>query len=72
MNNIIKEDLKIKGMSCGHCVKTVENELKKLPLASLNVAIGKVTMEYDNTKVNRESIIKAIEEAGYEAEQYEN
>ncbi|HEY3252058.1 MAG TPA: cation transporter [Ignavibacteria bacterium] len=65
MENTIKEILNVNGMTCGHCVHAVEEELKKLPLEKFNVSIGKVKVEYDDKKIKKESIIYAIKEAGY-------
>ena len=53
-------------MSCLHCVKSVENALKELPIEKFEVQINLLDIEYDDSKVTREQIIKAIEEAGYE------
>ena len=53
-------------MSCMHCVKSVENALKELPVDKFKVQINLLDVEYDETKVSREQIINAIEEAGYE------
>ncbi len=61
-----KEIFTIQGMSCGHCVKAVENELAKLGLTNFSVAIGQADVEYDENQVSREAIIQAIGEAGYQ------
>ncbi|MFA3782797.1 heavy-metal-associated domain-containing protein [Melioribacteraceae bacterium 4301-Me] len=59
------KDFKIEGMSCHHCVMAIEKELSKLELESKNVEIGKAKVVYDENKINEQSIINAIEEAGY-------
>ena len=59
------KDFKIEGMSCNHCVMAVEKELSKLELENKKVEIGKASVTYDENKVNEQSIIHAIEEAGY-------
>ncbi len=60
-----EETLKIEGMTCGHCVMAVKKELQKLDLNIKDVQIGKATVEYDETKVNKKEIEDAVEEAGY-------
>jgi copper chaperone len=60
------QELTIQGMSCGHCVMHVKKALGGLSgLQTENVEIGKARVTFDETKVTRESIAKAIEEAGY-------
>jgi len=60
------ESIKIAGMSCGHCVMAVKKELAKLQLRKAEVTIGQADVEYDETKVSRENLLRAIEEAGYQ------
>jgi len=56
----------IEGMSCGHCVMAVRKELGKLDNIKIDdVQIGKATVEFDESKSKENSIIKAIEEAGF-------
>ena len=62
------EKILITGMSCNHCVKSVEKEISKLPVAKYKVAINLLDVEYDEAKVSRDDIVEAIEEAGYEVE----
>lgn len=61
-----KQNFKINGMSCQHCVKAVEKELSKLNINSHDVEIGLAEIEYEETIVEESEIISAIEEAGYE------
>ncbi len=62
---MVTKDFKIEGMSCHHCVMAVEKELSKLELESKKVEIGKASVSFDENKVNEQSIIQAIKEAGY-------
>jgi len=62
---MITERIKINNMSCGHCVMSVRKELSKLQLKIKDVSIGLAEVEYDETKVTREEIRKAIHNAGY-------
>lgn len=61
-----KEIIKLTGMSCGHCVKSVERALAELPIEKSKVEINSVELEYDEQKLNYEKIVEAIQEAGYE------
>jgi len=48
-----------------HCVKAVKDELSKLNINVKNVGIGSAEVEYKETDIKREDILKAIKEAGY-------
>ena len=61
MNRIYK----IEGMSCGHCVLSVQKALLKLNLDKLKAEIGSAEVEFDEEKIFEEEIIKTIESAGY-------
>ena len=61
----MKKSFKIDGMSCNHCVMSVQKKLLKLQLNKIKVDIGSVDFEYDEFKVNESEIIQAIEEVGY-------
>ena len=61
----MKKTLKIDGMSCNHCVMSVQKNLSKLNLNELKVNIGSADVDYDENKVTENEIIKAIEESGY-------
>lgn len=52
-------------MTCMHCVKAVEIELRQAGIKNFKVEIGKVEAEiWDST--DEQKIIDAIREAGYE------
>ena len=60
------QELKIEGMSCGHCVMSVRKELSKLVgLAVEDVQIGKAKVRYDESKLTEDAISAAIDAAGY-------
>ena len=61
----MKTVFKIDGMSCQHCVMAVKKEIQKLDVKNLEVRIGEASVEFDESKVRKENIKKAIEEAGY-------
>ena len=60
------EEFKIEGMSCGHCVMSVKQELAKLPGVQVeDVQIGKARVKYDEANVSHDDLVRAIDEAGY-------
>ncbi|MCM3005583.1 copper chaperone CopZ [Priestia koreensis] len=64
-----KVTLSVKGMSCGHCVKSVEGsvgELNGVQHVEVNLSEAKVIVEFDQNKVSLESIKEAIDDQGYE------
>jgi copper ion binding protein len=60
--------LKVKGMSCQHCVMSVTKALGKLEgVQNVQVDLEKGEVRFDNTKaVATDQIVKAITDAGYE------
>jgi copper chaperone CopZ len=60
------EFLRIKGMSCNHCVMTLRKELGKLPgLEIKDVRIGSALVAYDESKMSPALLKSAVEEAGF-------
>ena len=60
--------LKVKGMTCQHCVMSVKKSLGKLEgIQNVDVDLQKGEVRFDNTKgVDSDLIKKTIEEAGYQ------
>ena len=60
--------VKVKGMSCNHCVMSVTKALDKLDgIKNVKVDLQKGEVSFDNTKaLGSEKIEKAISDAGYE------
>jgi copper chaperone len=59
-------ELKIDGMSCGHCVMHVKRELGKISgLVIEDVQIGSARVQYDDAAVAQKDVAAAIQEAGY-------
>jgi Cu+-exporting ATPase len=61
-------NIKIGGMTCANCVRTIENSLKKLPGVigvSVNLGVEKALVTYDKNRVSLREMKKAIEDAGY-------
>lgn len=64
----MKTEIKISGMSCGHCVKAVENSIKSLRginRVSVDLAAGKAAVDFDESAASLEDIKNAVTEAGY-------
>lgn len=56
-------------MTCGHCKMSVEgalNELEGVSNVEVDLATGKVTVTYDESKVTLEAMQEAVEEQGYD------
>jgi copper chaperone len=60
--------LKVKGMSCQHCVMSVTKALNQLDgIKNVQIDLAKGEVRFDNTKsVASDRIQKAITDAGYE------
>lgn len=58
--------IKIEGMSCMHCVGRVKRAVEALAgIQALDVQIGLVTATFDETRIRKEDLEKAITDAGY-------
>ncbi|MEZ4700689.1 MAG: cation transporter [Rhodothermales bacterium] len=61
------ETLKINGMSCGHCVKSVTQALTQTEGVKVErVEIGLAEISYDPDKVAHDAIVQAIDDVGFE------
>lgn len=62
-----KTTLRVSGMTCGNCVKHVTKALTRLgvPPPDVDLATGKVELNYDPSAVSLEAIREAIGAAGY-------
>ena len=64
-----KAKIKISGMSCVSCAKTIENSLENLDgvtKAQVNLGTEEATVEYDSQKLKFSQPENAVEDAGYE------
>ncbi|MCI0555454.1 MAG: heavy-metal-associated domain-containing protein [Anaerolineae bacterium] len=60
------KELKIEGMSCGHCIMAVKHQLDKLSNVKVDdVQIGTAKVQVDEAMVTTEQLSRAIENAGY-------
>ncbi|RPF53242.1 copper chaperone CopZ [Aquisalibacillus elongatus] len=61
--------LTVQGMSCGHCVSSVEgalNELDGVSEVNVNLGEGKVDVKFDESKVTVDQMKEAIDDQGYD------
>jgi copper chaperone len=59
--------LKVSGMSCGHCVKAVEDALRPLGAkGEVSLAEGTVNVTFDDSNITLDQIRDAIEDEGYD------
>ncbi|MEK5388983.1 copper chaperone CopZ [Margalitia sp. FSL K6-0131] len=64
-----KVTLEVIGMSCGHCVNAVENNvgaLNGVEMVKVNLAEGLVDVEFNPERVTLEQIKETIDDQGYE------
>ncbi|MDO8930761.1 MAG: cation transporter [Rhodocyclaceae bacterium] len=62
--------LKVGGMSCGGCVKSVTGVLQGLPgVAKVEVSLekGEAMVEFDPGQVTRAAMAEVVADAGFEA-----
>jgi copper chaperone len=62
---LIRTTFQVDGMTCGHCVRAVEEALQQDGVLVEGVTQGSASVQYDPTKTSRDSLVAAIEEEGY-------
>jgi copper ion binding protein len=65
-----KVELKIEGMTCEGCVRSIENSLaavKGVDYAHVNLGAGKAVVEFDDSRARPEDLIAAVETIGFNA-----
>lgn len=63
--------LNVAGMTCGHCVDTVEKALRNstgVRNATVHLDSGAAEVEYEETAVVPEQLVAAVRDSGYEAQ----
>lgn len=61
--------LNVQGMSCNHCVNSIEGALGKVTgvsSAKVDLAANQVTVTYDESKVGLDQVKETIEDQGYD------
>lgn len=65
-----KVELKVDGMTCDGCVRSVERKLSKVAgveSARVDLAAGKASVEYDDARARVDEMIGAVEQIGFHA-----
>jgi copper chaperone CopZ len=63
-------ELKVEGMTCGACARSVTSKLSGLDgvsSASVDLAAGKATVKRDDSRVSIDNLIAALGEIGFRA-----
>ncbi|MCM3634721.1 copper chaperone CopZ [Paenibacillus camelliae] len=63
--------LHVQGMSCGHCVKSVEGSVGQLAgvdQVTVKLDAGQVDVTFDDSQVSLDTIKETIEDQGYGVE----
>lgn len=64
MTNVV---LNVEGMSCGHCVNSIEGALKEIGAqGKVDLAAKSVSILYNEESLSLEAIKEAIEDQGYD------
>lgn len=66
-----KRTLKVNGMSCGHCVNSIEGSVGKLDgvnSVKVKLAEGTVDVEFNPSEVDLSKIKETIDDQGYDVE----
>lgn len=62
----MKQVLQVEGMSCAHCVASIESALQEKKVqATVNLKQGTVEVEYPEQTITLEEIKETIEDLGY-------
>lgn len=62
----------VRGMTCGHCAKTVEQAARQVPgvtSAKVDLRAGKLMATYDPSTTSATDLAAAVSATGYEAEE---
>lgn len=63
--------LKVEGMSCGHCVNSIESSVKELngvEQVKVQLAEGTVEVTIDASAITLKDIVAVIEDQGYDVQ----
>jgi copper chaperone len=61
--------LNIEGMTCEHCVRAIDNRLRKTPGVEVErVVVGAVDLRYEPSKISLDEISELISDEGYTVE----
>lgn len=63
--------LKVEGMSCGHCVNSIESSVKEIngvEQVKVQLAEGTVEVTIDSSAITLKDIVAVIEDQGYDVQ----
>ncbi|MFJ8069529.1 copper chaperone CopZ [Peribacillus sp. NPDC096447] len=66
-----KMTLNVKGMSCGHCINSIEGnvgELSGVTTVKVNLDSGTVSVEFNPNEVSIDKIKETINDQGYDVQ----
>lgn len=64
MTNVV---LKVSGMSCNHCVNSIEGALKEIGAeGKVDLGDGTVAVVFDENQLTLDAVKEAIEDQGYD------
>lgn len=59
--------LRVEGMSCGHCVNSIEGALKQIGAeGKVDLGAKSVSVQYNEASISLETVKETIEEQGYD------
>jgi copper chaperone len=64
--------LKVHGMTCDHCVRSVRQALESqegVARADVDLQAGRANVDFDESRVTPRELANAVAEEGYEAEE---
>ncbi|QOS89328.1 copper chaperone CopZ [Peribacillus sp. JNUCC41] len=68
---MVKNNVNLKGMTCGHCISAIEGSVGKLPgvnSVKVNLDSGTVAVEFNPDEVTLDSIKETIDDQGYDVQ----
>ncbi|HUE77223.1 MAG TPA: cation transporter [Longimicrobiales bacterium] len=68
----MKTTLNVTGMTCGHCVSSVQSALEDVSgvrSARVDLDANRAVVDYDEAKTDPRALTVAVVEAGYQAEE---
>ena len=64
---LVNVQLKVEGMSCGHCVSAVEKAIAQIGAkARVNLEQKLVSIDFDAEQISLDALYSAIQDQGYE------
>lgn len=66
----MKKEIKVQGMSCGHCVKSVTeiiSEIKGVTSVEVSLANASASLEFDEDEVSVEEILDTVNDTHFKA-----